>query len=239
MPDYKLIKVPFPADKAMEIMNQYEACRKSPGGMEIRYKMASPMVKAGSIDGDDFDVESEELVGMGLGKLIKMPFLLQPRQFQGFRSAKEKGKSYNLVLNRKQLDQMRGSGLFKDIASIVAKIASPLLETVAPGSSESFEKVADKVIGAVDNAILRPKAKKVVKSVMTQAKREQDRVLKSDLSKEEKAHRIAKIVEDAMQESTAAAKKVMGSGDSSANNMKICSKCAGEGMVKRKQKNLM
>lgn len=234
MVNYKLIRVPFPADKAREIMEQYEACKDSPGGMEIRYRLPRQMVGAGSVDGEDFDPESEELVGMGLGSLIKMPILLQPRQFQGFQSAKAKGKSYPLVLNRAQLKAMKGQGLFKDIASVIAKIASPLLETVAPGSSESFEKVADKVIGAVDNAILRPKAKKAVKSVLTQSKREQDRVMKSDLPKEEKARRLASLVEDAMVEATDAARKVMGSGS---DELKVCSKCMGSGMTKRKQKN--
>lgn len=234
MTNYRMIKVPFPVDKAQEIMEQYEACRHSPGGIEIRYRMPKEMVKAGSIDGEDVDVSTEELTGMGLGKLMRMPLLVQPRQLTGFKSAKEKGKSYNLVLNRKQLDHMRGQGLFKDIASVIAKIAGPLLETVVPGSSEEFAKISDKVIGAVDNAILKPKAKKAIKNVLATSKREQDRVIKSDLPPEEKAKKLAKLVEESMVEATSAAKEVMGSGE----DCDVCPHCMGSGFQKRKQKNL-
>lgn len=239
MVNYKLAHVPLPAETAQKILDTYDASKDSGGGLEIRYRIPKEAVAMTSFDGEDYDPNTPEITGLGLGVHGRFPIMLQPRQMIGFQSAKEKGKPYVLVLNRAQLRAAKGQGLFKDIASIVAKIASPLLESVAPGSSEGFEKVADKVIGAVDNAILRPKAKKAVRKVI-QDNRNEMRKLTELPESADKAHKIAALTKQIAEEMKDAANKVMGSGGDGeeCDAIKVCSKCCGSGVVKRKQKNL-
>lgn len=232
MVNYKLVHVPFPADMAQKVLDTYESSKDSPGGIDIRYRLPKELVKAGSVDGEDFDLDTEEIMGTGLGGMIKMPLLLQPRQLLGFQSAQSKGKSYPLVLTKAQLKAMKGQGLFAKIGNALLKVVAPIVDGLAPGSGDAVEAVGEKVISSIDKQILRPKAKKAVKSVLRERLPEVEKVRKSDLSNVEKARKIAELTAEINKEAVDAAQEVMGSGDCD-----VCPHCMGSGMTKRKQKN--
>lgn len=112
MSNYKIIKVPFPVDKIQSMKEAYDQSKSDPGGFAVRYRMPKGMVK---MINEKVGAGDDETYGMGLGKAMPMTFLLQPRQYQGVMNAKEKDKSYLLVLSAKQLKQMTGQGLFSNI----------------------------------------------------------------------------------------------------------------------------
>lgn len=127
MSNYKIAKVPFPVKKGKEIIESFERSKDTAGGMAIRYRMPKEMV---AMLNEDVGGGADKSFGMGMGACIKCPFLLQPRQMDGIKNAKEKGKAYNLVLSKKQLQAMKGQGIF---SSILSAVAGPLAE-VAVGA---------------------------------------------------------------------------------------------------------
>jgi len=133
MTDYKIAKVPFPIDKAKEIIDSYEKSKDTTGGFSVRYRMPKEMVK---LTNEDVGAGVDESYGMGLGKAVKLSMLLQPRQMEGLNNAKGQGKAYNLVLSRKQLKAMKGQGLF---SSILSAVAGPIAELAVGAIKKKIE----------------------------------------------------------------------------------------------------
>lgn len=122
MTDYKIAKVPFPLEKAKEIIESYDKSKNAPGGFSVRYRMPKEMVK---MVNENTGAGADESYGLGLGKAAMLSMLLQGRQMDGLMNAKGQGKAYNLVLSRKQLKAMKGQGLF---SSILSAVAGPIAE---------------------------------------------------------------------------------------------------------------
>jgi hypothetical protein len=117
MTSYKIAKVPFPVEKAKEILDSYEKSKNSPGGFSVRYRMPREMV---AMVNENVGAGADNTYGLGLGRAERLSLLLQPRQMEGITNAKEKSKAYNLVMSKKQIKAMMGQGLFSSIISAVA-----------------------------------------------------------------------------------------------------------------------
>lgn len=224
----------MPLEQAKTIMESYQQTRKSPGGMSIRYRMPKVMVARGN---ETVGAGADESYGMGLGKAMMLPLLMQPRQFAGFENAKKQGKAYNLVLTRAQLDAMKGQGIFKKIADTLVKIAAPLLTTVAgPEAAKAAEEWGLKAVETIDNQITRGKVKKAIKPIVKKFTEDQAKLMKAaKVPTKETRAAIENLNAAFHQDFQEAAKKARGNGidgDSSGDEAPVCPHCEGSGILR-------
>lgn len=230
---YRVVKVPMPLEQAKTIMESYQQTRKSPGGMSIRYRMPKVMVARGN---ETTGAGADESYGMGLGRAMMLPLLMQPRQFAGFENAKSQGKAYNLVLTKAQLDAMKGQGIFKKIADTLVKIAAPLLTTVAgPEAAKAAEEWGLKAVESIDNQITRGKAKKAIKPIVKEFTKQQAKIMsKGGVPTKDQRDALDTLNSAFQADLKDKVNEVRGDGmdeDSSESEYPVCPHCEGSGFL--------
>lgn len=99
------------------------------------------------------------------------PLMVTTPQQKQLERMRMKGTGGSLKLSGKQLESLgrmaktvdsQGSGFIKDIFSTLGKIAGPIADTFAPGSSDTVEKIGEKIGDAIEGSVNR---KKIIKHV--------------------------------------------------------------------------
>lgn len=114
------------------------------------------------------------------------PLMLTPIQQKQLERMRMKGTGGSLKLSGKQLESLgrmaktvdsQGSGFIKDIFSTLGKIVSPIAETFAPGSSDTVQKIGDKIGDAIEGSVNKKKLKGHVETLLKNNKAAQAKLM--------------------------------------------------------------